>query len=73
MKNYFMSESERQERTDKRWTIATLSFGIMGIIYLTIAMCAMEIVQDSWSFVALGAVSSIGVLVCMFRDIARRA
>lgn len=72
MENYFMSESERQKRTDKRWTIATVSFGALGIAYLTIALCAMQQVQDSWAFVAMGAVSSVGVLVCMFRDMARR-
>lgn len=60
-------------KRNKRWQIATVTFGLMGITYLTVAMCAMKYVQDSWSFVALGAVSSVGIVVCMFRDIAQRA
>lgn len=74
MKNYiFMSESERQKRTDKRWQIATAIFALMGITYLITAMCAMKYVQNSWSFIVLGAVSSLGVIVCMFRDVSRRS
>lgn len=73
MKNYmFMSKSERQERSDKRWQIATAVFGFMAIIYLLIAMFAMTKVQDNWAFVALGAITSIGLVVCMFRDVSRR-
>lgn len=73
MKNYmFMSKSERQERSDKRWQIATAVFGFMAIIYLFTAMFAMTKVQDNWAFVALGAVTCIGLVTCMFRDVSRR-
>lgn len=73
MKNYmFMSKSERQERSDKRWQIATAVFGFMSIIYLFTAMFAMNKLQNNWAFVAIGAVISIGLVACMFRDVSRR-
>lgn len=67
-----MSKSERQERSDKRWQIATAIFGFMAIIYLLIAMFAMNKLQNSWAFVAMGAVTCIGLVACMFRDVSRR-